>query len=271
MKILCPTDFTAPSRDGLAYAASLARVCKGSLTLFHVQPSIWPEAMQLRNEVERSMDDIRDELELYKNEVITEFGIPCDWKFQRTTDTVEGSVSSKAQPPDLIVMGTNGADSLYQHMFGSNTFNVIADSKCPVIMVPEGTAFREVKRMVYAFDPETNPIFLVEQLKKIAEIFRAQVEVIHVVTGKKSEKTEHRMEILQQALAARNSSRITWQFHYTYDDDVTHAIDKFMRQTQAELLVITYHYRSLAQKLFRPNVIKRLSMVASYPTLVIHK
>ena len=39
---------------------------------------------------------------------------------------------------DLIVMGTNGRDSLSDLILGSTAQNVIQKSKCPVLIIPEG-------------------------------------------------------------------------------------------------------------------------------------
>jgi len=39
---------------------------------------------------------------------------------------------------DLIVMGTNGKDSLSDFIMGSTAQNVIQRSKCPVLVMPEG-------------------------------------------------------------------------------------------------------------------------------------
>src|SRR5450432_1125781 len=45
------------------------------------------------------------------------------------------------QPPDLIVMGTKGASGLKKLLMGSNTVNVIANIKLPVLVIPEVARF----------------------------------------------------------------------------------------------------------------------------------
>jgi nucleotide-binding universal stress UspA family protein len=41
----------------------------------------------------------------------------------------------EAQQPDLIVMGTKGASGLKKILIGSNTVNVIANTKVPVLVI----------------------------------------------------------------------------------------------------------------------------------------
>ena len=45
------------------------------------------------------------------------------------------------QQPDLIVMGTKGASGLKKILIGSNTVNVIANTKVPVLVIPEVARF----------------------------------------------------------------------------------------------------------------------------------
>ena len=39
---------------------------------------------------------------------------------------------------DLIVMGTNGRDSLSDYIVGSTAQKVVQNSKCPVLVMPRG-------------------------------------------------------------------------------------------------------------------------------------
>ena len=59
-------------------------------------------------------------------------------RLSRTTDSIEVAVGSMSTDYDLIVMGTNGADNLYQHVFGVNTHHVLGLTRCPVLMIPAG-------------------------------------------------------------------------------------------------------------------------------------
>ena len=46
-----------------------------------------------------------------------------------------------AQHPDIIVMGTKGASGLKRILIGSNTVNVIAKTRVPVLVIPEEAQF----------------------------------------------------------------------------------------------------------------------------------
>ncbi|MCA6417176.1 MAG: universal stress protein, partial [Cytophagales bacterium] len=73
-KILCPVDFTDVSANGMEYASHLAKALHARLTLLYVRTSIWPEAVQLKNESSKSNEEIQSSLTLFKGEVQKEFG-----------------------------------------------------------------------------------------------------------------------------------------------------------------------------------------------------
>ena len=268
MNVLCPIDFSDASKSGVEYAANLTKVLSAHLTLFYVRPSIWPEAVQLEQEAKRSAENISAQLLLFKKTVQKEFDISCDYEMEQTTDTIEMAIAAKASKYDLIVLGTKGADNLYQHLFGSNSFHVIEQTKCPVLIVPTGCAYQPVKRIVYAYDPKTNPIFQIDQLLGLAAPLKTEIRVLHILTEKRSVETERKMEILMKSVNAREKKQVPLSFDYQYSDEVTSALDSYVSMHRGDILALSGHHRSVLEKIFGENVVKQLSRVADYPVFV---
>ena len=268
MNVLCPVDFSDASKSGMEYAANLTKALSAHLTLFYVRPSIWPEAVQLEQEASRSTENISGQLLVFKKTVQEEFDISCDYEMEPTTDTIETAVAAKASKYDLIVLGTNGADNLYEHVFGSNTLHVIERTKCPVVIVPNGCAYQSVKSIVYAYDPETNPFFQVDQLLSLAAPLRTEVRVVHISTAKRSVETERKMEVLMEALNAREKKEVPLSFDYQYSDEVAPALHQYIVEHRGDMLALSGHHRRVLRKIFEENVVKQLSRVADYPVLV---
>ncbi len=267
-KILCPVDFTDVSANGMEYASHLAKALQASLTLLYVRSSIWPEAVQLKKESSESNEEIQSGLSLFKNEIQKEFGIDCNYHIETTIDTLEDTIASFAKHYDLVVMGTNGADNTYQFVFGSNTYQVIERSDCPIVVVPEGCIYRPIDLMIYAYDPDTNPIFLIDQLKKLSTPLNTELRVLHVAEDKPSAEVKHRIDILRDAVKARESKNLTWSFDFQYSKDVWWALNQYMTTSRAGMLALSFHHRSLIESLFNENVIKKITMVADYPVYV---
>jgi nucleotide-binding universal stress UspA family protein len=267
-KILCPVDFSDVSANGMEYASHLAKALQASLTLLHVRTSIWPEAVQLKQESRRSNEEIQSALALFKSEVQKEFNIECSYHIENTTSTVDETVASFAKQYDLVVMGTNGADNTYQYVFGTNTYQVIEQSNCPIIVVPQGCVYQPIDKIIYAYDPDTNPIFLIDQLRNLSSSLSTEIRVLHIAEDKPSAEVKRKMEILRDAVKARASKKFDWSFDFQYSKDVWWALDQYMAANKGSMLALSFHHRSLIEKLFNEDVIKKVTMVADYPVYV---
>lgn len=265
-KILCPIDFSESAKQGMEYASHLTKALGASLSLLYVRPTIWPEAVQLDHEEKQSNESILSWLALFSKEINQEFGIFCDYHLKDTTNTFDQAVTELAHHYDLIVMGTNGADNSYQYVFGSQSFHVMQQAKCPVVLVPEGYTYQPVVEIVYAYDPNTNPLFLSEQLRKLAAPLGAKIKVLHILEDKPSVETVRKMEILEDVIKAREPRNVSWSFEFQSAEDVALALDHYMNTGKGgDMLALSFHHRSLVERLFKENVIKKIAMIADYP------
>jgi nucleotide-binding universal stress UspA family protein len=266
-RINCPFDFTRTGRVGLNYAGMLAAALGARLTIFYDEPSIWPDEIQLYEDPNESTKGIRRLLKLEAERIAERFGIECNYAIDPTTDSIEVSAGSMSTDYDLIVMGTNGADNLYQHVFGANTHHVLGLTRCPVLMIPRGYEMHIPKQMVYAFDSETNPDFLEAQLERLASPLKASVHTLGVAPDSTAE-AERKMQLLGEVLGVTEDKEFDWDFEPTYSDEAVASVDQYMKDSGADILALSYHHRSLFEKLFRENVVKKVSRIADYPVLV---
>lgn len=264
-KILCPVDFSNASKNGVEFAGNLAAQLMAHVTLMYVRPTIWPEAVQLRRESSQAAAEIVDDLKTLSDEVEKEFGVTCGVHLERTMDPVERSIAQYGGGYDLIVSGTNGADDTYQLVFGSHSYQVIQQAMCPVLLIPEGVTYKPLKQLVYAYDPHTNPIFLVDQLRVFAQALGATVRVVHVVEDEQTAEGDARIEHLRQAVMARTYKDIPWEFEGLYGRDVAWTLERYASTHGVDVLALSYHHRTLMDMVFHQNVIKQISMTADFP------
>jgi nucleotide-binding universal stress UspA family protein len=270
-KILCPVDFSNASKNGVEFAGNLAAHLMAHVTLMYVRPTIWPEAVQLRAESSQSAAEIVDDLKTLSDEVEKEFGVTCGVHLERTMDPVEKSIAEYGGGYDLIVTGTNGADDTYQLVFGSHSYQVIQQAMCPVLLIPENVKYKPLKQLVYAYDPHTNPIFLVDQLRDFANAVGATVRVVHVVEDEKTQENEARIEHLRQAVMARAYKDNPWEFEGLYGRDVAWTLERYASAHPVDVMALSYHHRTLMDKVFHQNVIKQISMTADFPVFTFWK
>jgi nucleotide-binding universal stress UspA family protein len=266
-RINCPFDFTRTGRVGLNYAGMLASVLGARLTIFYVEPSIWPEDIQLYEDPNDSTKGIRRLLRLEAQDMQERFGIEADYAFEPTTDSIEIPVGSMSTDYDLIVMGTNGADTLYQHVFGVNTHHLLGLTRCPVLMVPRGYELRIPAQIAYALDGQTDPGFLSSDLERMASPLNARVRTLSVVHDSTAE-AERKMQLLGEVLGVTKQEEFDWGFEPTYSDEAVMSLDQYIKDSGTDILALSFRHRTLFEKLFRENVDKKISRIADYPILV---
>jgi len=266
--ILCPTDFSDTANNGIDYAAQLARLLDKHLLLTYVRPTIWPEAAQLDREVLVSTRNIAELLYQKCREIQLKYNVTSLFHLEVTTNTLEQAIAARSTQCDLIVMGTHGADNYYRQVFGSNTYHVIEEAKCPVLMVPAGCSFKPIRTLTYAFSAETNPLFLTEQLKQLAMQLNAKVRVLHILEDEPSEKNDRKILNMRMMIEARFPSRSNWAADFLYGHDVPLTLNQYMKTHGVELLALSFHHRSLIENLLTDDVIKQVSMIAQYPVFI---
>jgi nucleotide-binding universal stress UspA family protein len=156
-KILCPCDFSVAALQGIEYAAEIARRIGAEITICHVQPSVWPEAVFIEPIVEESIDSAEAKMLLIAGEIEQNYGIKSSVMNPRSTDTVEVTISHLSEAYDLIIMGTNGVDDAFQYLFGSTSFNVARYADCPVLLIPESCDTVIPEGLIYLHHERVNP------------------------------------------------------------------------------------------------------------------
>ena len=140
-KILCPTDFSGPSMEGVKAAAELAAQHPAEVILLHVIPpahTLTPPTIpsgkvleyyeDLTRFAEKSLDDLIEE-KFSKDVSVSSrvvHGNPSD-------EIVRTAMEEKA---DLIVIATHGAMGWRRFIFGSVAEKVVRTAGCPVLTIP---------------------------------------------------------------------------------------------------------------------------------------
>ncbi len=193
-KIFVPYDFSENAANTLLYALKLAGAAGSRVTVFHalaISAKIMssPVTEEKRNEVIQQEEAAKkEELEKEVAELLatanagtTTDQVVCKVNFGPIV--VENIIyAAEAAEADIIIMGTHGASGLKKFLFGSVTSSTISKSSIPVLAVPVGHAYAEVKNIVYASDLEN----LDEELARIVPFSKAchaAIDVLHFNYG----------------------------------------------------------------------------------------
>ncbi len=189
-RILCPVDFSEPSRRALGLAAGLAADFGADLDLYHVvEPmALVPELPMApvdymrhsRRWAEEQMAPVRSSLELARAKAEIVEGEPH-------RRIVEKCAESGA---DLLVMGTQGLSGLQRLLLGSVTEKVLHQVDIPVLAVPPGGrpiapirpggGARRFGRILLAVDFGSSTVATAEHALLLARRYQSDLLALHV-------------------------------------------------------------------------------------------
>jgi len=136
--ILCPLDFSEPSREALRWAATLAQRTKARLTVLSVLDPLLVEAARLRlaRDLVRETEPELREFAVAASSQDTARAIDARFAVQvgsAAEAILHAAVNERA---DLIVMGTRGLGGVRKWLLGSTTERVLRRAPAPVFAVP---------------------------------------------------------------------------------------------------------------------------------------
>lgn len=273
--IVIPTDFSENAFKAACYGLKLFANEKCAFHLLHTftpksyHPGYFSTdgtTSQLEN-IERKKAE--QGLEAFEKRLSTLFTNP-NHTFEKYTanNTLAREIAYIGQryPIDLVVMGTQGATSAKAVFLGSNTMDVILKAVCPVLAVPEKTAYRTPKNVLFAtdyrFDPNNRCIPLVEE---ICTAHDSKVTILNVHTGKPwNQKQQEVKEFLD--LCFENTAHV---FQKVVNSNLLNVIETFQYENTTDLLIMLHKKNSFVHELlFEPVVVKTV-LHTTVPFLVI--
>jgi len=140
-KIVCPTDFSKPSLDGLRNGIEMAEKFDALLLMVHViEPPSWsnhtsqPTTYSLPDISAQLKEEAVKSLKRLQSEMVPEH-VACRFF------TLEGKPADQIvkfadeQAANLIVIATHGYSGLHRFVFGSVTERVVRTAACPVLTI----------------------------------------------------------------------------------------------------------------------------------------
>lgn len=273
--IICPTDFSDTANNATEYAAKLAQIIDAELVLVNVQKILAPlAAVSLNEGVGRNTREntllASNKLKEMSREINKIFKISATYEVDISTRSLAKTISDYEKKNSLIVMGTNGADNLTQFFGGTNTYNVIKQTKCPVLIVPENFPFGSYKNILYPISEEKINRLALNQFNDFIKYFDAQLTFLYV-SKENTESSARTFNTLKEDVEIFFGEKFKLNFKKIFSENIDDAIDDYVVDNATDLLVMEMHPRSLLEKVFKKKpILATLSAIASYPIFVVH-
>lgn len=189
-RILCPIDFSEPSRAALRYAAALASHLSAALTLLTVNDPLLAEAADMAGGSGRLAAEAKAELEkFYRDSLPGSARRPAARLVVATGAPAAEILRHAKDRADLLVMSSHGATGIRKLFFGSTTERVLRETSVPVLIVPRGDAGPEtladvrkiVRRILVPVDLGAAIDEQVAVASSLAETLDASLLVVHII------------------------------------------------------------------------------------------
>jgi nucleotide-binding universal stress UspA family protein len=169
---------------------------------------------------------------------------------------------------DLVVMGTRGATGAKEVFLGSNTVKVIKHMQtCPIMAVPGDYNFQVLNQIVLPTDYTYSFKGSALALPKI--LAKTWGAVIHILYASSGQALDGEQQINKKQLEALlHGFRLHFQ-EVPLQADVSDAIESYVDEIAADLLVLVHHRHGFFEKLTREPVIKKIAFKSEVPLLVI--
>lgn len=276
-KILLPTDFSDNSWNAIFTALKLYADLECKFYLLHAYE---PNALNLlgRKGQER-LGIIYDSLSQYSEQELDKIlnylkenhqNAKHSFETVSKSNTLQEAVHEMVSIQDikLIVMGTQGATGAKEVFMGSNTVKVLKHvKKCPVLAVPSDYNFQNLKTLVFPTDFTSGyNKFELLPLTELATIWNSSIQVVHVAL----EFVLNDQQKKNQKLLKEEFSGFDIVFHdIDYDTDVTHTLEKYIADTNVDLIALIRYHHSFWEKVIGEPVVKKLTFHTKVPLLVL--
>ncbi len=259
--VIVPVDFSETSLNAAKYAAQLLVGHYGvTLLLYHHYSKASEE-----QEAESTLMGLKQQL----NE---KFAVNIDVLNHKGDDFIEDLERAvRHRRPELVIMGITGRSPLGQVLIGSNTLKFAETRACPVLIVPEQAAYREVKNVMLASDFKnvfnTTPS---APIKDFLQTFRPQFHVVNV-------DPEHYVSISEayqkeKADFEEMFREFNPEFYFMRLFDIDEALNMFAKEKNIDLIIAIQKQHSFFEKMFKKTgTTKKLSYQSEVPVLVVHE
>lgn len=260
MNIIVPTDFSPISLNAAQFAARmLTGQYEATLILYHVYSDA-SDATEVNNQLRQLKDQLLDE-SIVKIECVAE----------ESDDFIE-SLDRKVRYLDaiLVVMSVNDKSKLEQVISPSNSLRLIDKNLCPVLVIPEGIKYNEIKNVALAsdFKDVRNSIPIVP-VKKVLNIFKPNLHIVNINSEIYVSLNEEYLEQRKIMLEMFSEFNPECYFITTYDFHET--LRQFIDDKNIDLVLTLPRNHSFINNLIKGNNTKKLVFESSVPVLAAHE
>lgn len=256
--VIVPVDFSETSLNAARYAVAFLKGHYGvTLVLYHSYAKA-DEAPAALKQLESLKADLGN-------------GVTIDILNHEEADFVDGlERAARHRRANLVIMGITGKSAIQQVLFGSNTLKMAETKACPVLIVPEGATFSQMKNVMLTSDYKdtlnTTPSV---PIKEFLSVYNPKLHVVNVDKEhyiSLTEKYEKEKQDMRTLLGEFNP-----EFYFMRMFDIDEALNMFADDFKIDLIIAVQKNHNFMERLFKTSRTKQFAYHSKLPILVIHE
>ncbi|MEO6289106.1 MAG: universal stress protein [Ginsengibacter sp.] len=267
--IIVPTDFSPAALNAANYAADMAKAIDADLLLFHAfYPFIVYTEVPLLIDLNSLKENAESSIDQLKKQFEHKYGNSLNIRAAVNMGTFINELESVCEDiqPYAVVMGSQGSSASDYRFLGSHSVQVMQQLKWPVITVPRGAQFSEVKKIGLAVDFE-NEIDRdhLKGIKKMVHDFNAELHVLNV--SKKNQHSPH--AIFESGVLMEMLAPINYEYHFIVNENIDEGIIDFAEKNNIDQLIVMPKQHNLLDKLIHGSHTKQLVLHSHVPVMAL--
>ncbi|MFD1096293.1 universal stress protein [Salegentibacter chungangensis] len=274
--ILIPTDFSDNAWNALNYAVELFREDKCTFYLLNAFESKYftTDSLMVPEPGEPAYDNAKNQ---------SQFGLEhlkkkldsgnSNHKFETISsyNTVLEAIRNSLQKLKihLLVMGTEGKESIENRIYGSTALNVMEHIyTCPLLVIPDSTSLKDIEKKEIVFATNYKYPYTRKAVRYLAEIARKYSAAIRILYVQEHEnlnpEQQKNKEKLQEYL-----KKVVHSFHTLTEIGTGEGIHSFIQSRGSHMLAISRKRHSFFYKFFSKSIIEEIGYKPQVPILIL--
>ena len=271
--LLIPTDFSETSKDAFRCGVRLAQRIEANITVVHILEENYIN-MYNGTDLLKTKALLKEALKLFAviENAKRKKHLP---KIKTEIHECSGEIGdkiielSKSPDIDVVVMGATGANQMLDKWFGTVSTYVAQNAFCPVLLVPNGTIYRNPKRLLFAHDlDQPTHVAVLERIDFIAKCFDAKVHNLFVNTrGNQDEKIE---KLVNREWNLSESARFSFKTVVLKHKSVLDTIQMYAITHRIDMMMVSTYHRPFLEQIFDENMTRQIALYAKLPLFILH-
>ncbi len=258
--ILVPTDFSPNASQALDFALQLAQYNQDEVTVFHAFRSK-TDLLEVDFEVESPRAHMDELLKSHRGGKV--FGLI---KEGDVLDAIAELTASGLY--SMVVMGAKGAGSISERLFGSITTQVLEKIELPLLVVPEKSHFKPIKKVALALSFSTEDMQAIEVVKNFAFQWDACLVCFHVAFDAGDQvEAEAKMTQIQENFWETPIDKLS--FEVVVNEDIQDGINEFVKNYSVDVLAVVPLKHGFWSSFFQSSVSQKLALRSQIPLLIV--